>query len=658
MKNIYVCLFLWLFYCCSSDTYDVCIYGGTSAGVSAAYTAASYGKKVILIEPSSHLGGLSSGGLGATDVGNQFVVTGVSREFYRQAGAHYGNLENWTFEPHIAEKIFDEWSGHPNIRVVRQKYLHETIKKGTEIKRIKIGDIDGNDLMDISAKMFIDCTYEGDLLSQAQVSFIVGREDNNIYRETLNGFQMFPDLFWGEKEMGRNYHQFPDGIDPYVEPGNPDSGLLYGIGNGIIKKTGEGDTLLQAYNYRLCLTNIPENRVGFKKPDGYNPDNYELLRRVFALKQKRGIKMSEHDCLLIIDMPNGKTDVNNRGPMSTDHIGMNYNYPKASYYNRKKIALEHRRYTEGLLYFLTTDAGVPCYLRKQFAKWGWAKDEFTDNDNFPYQLYVREARRMVSDYVMTEHHCRSKIKVNDAICLAAFKMDSHHTQRMVVEGMVKNEGDVQVYAGPPYPVSYRALIPKRSECTNLLVPVCLSASHIAYGSIRMEPIFMVLGQSAALGAIIAIDSNTTVQDVDVTIIQKELMENPYANGRVADIFVDDTDAQSIIYSGDWNSENQGYKFGYRVSASDEATVTINLDVKVKGSYSIYLYKHHQSQEILRGKVCLGSESADFIVNATTVDDGWLKVGQFMLDPSRKNSIEIYSGEGQCTYFDGLIAIHN
>ena len=477
------------------------------------------------------MGGLSSGGLGATDIGNKQAITGLSRDFYRRVGAHYQEEEAWTFEPHVAEIVFESYLEKANTVQMRGYRIKSLKKQGDKIKYIIVEDGSGKNIRKIKADIFIDCSYEGDLMAQAKVSFTVGRESNQTYGETLNGSQFFDDKYWGNsREMGWYFHQFPDSVSPYIEEGNPASGYVWGItSTDTLPPNGTADSLLQAYNFRLCLTDVEDNKVEISRPESYAPEKYELLRRVFRQEEKTGRAFDLNSYLLIIPMPNGKTDVNNRGPLSTDYIGMNHRYPSASYAEREKIKKEHEEYIRGLLYFLSSDEAVPDTLKKQMQQWGWAKDEFTDNNHFPPQLYVREARRLVGEYVMTEHNCRRNEIVADSIGLAAYNMDSHNCRRIVINGMVKNEGDVQVWGGPPYPIAYRAITPKREECTNLLVPVCLSASHIAYGSIRMEPVFMVLGQSAAVASVLALNLKTdNVQSVDVKKIQQELQENPFA----------------------------------------------------------------------------------------------------------------------------------
>jgi hypothetical protein len=345
----------------------------------------------------------------------------------------------------------------------------------------------------------MDATYEGDLMAAAGVSYHVGREANSVYGEQWNGVQ--PEVF-------HHGHHFKANIDPYRIPGNPSSGLLPRISAEKPGKKGEGDKKVQAYCFRMCLTNKAENRVAFTKPEGYDPAQYELLVRVFNSGWKELFEKFDL-------VPNWKTDANNHGPFSTDNIGMNYDYPDATYERRKAIIKEHETYQKGLLYFMATDPRIPTVLQKELNNWGLAKDEFTDNGNWPHQIYVREARRMVSDFVMTENEILSKKEVPKPIGMGSYTLDSHNIQRYIKDdGFVQNEGDIGVKAPQPYSISYDAIVPKASECTNLFVPVCLSSTHIAFGSIRMEPVFMILGESAATAACMAIDENIGIQQVN------------------------------------------------------------------------------------------------------------------------------------------------
>ena len=486
---------------------DIVIYGATSGGVIAAQAAALNGLQVLLADPVKHIGGMSSGGLGQTDIGNKFAITGLARDFYREVGKHYGKPEQWIFEPHVAEEIFKgiiskhKIDYRPNYRLEKVE-----IKKG-KIRALHFTDKSEGSIVVIKAKMFIDCSYEGDLMARAGISYTVGRESNATYNETFNGVQLL------------DKHQFPDGVDPYKIKGNPESGLLYGIMPDALLPNGSADKKLQAYNFRLCLTNEPSNKIPVSKPENYDSSRYELLLRQLAVYTPDSLNWQ---LMHFAWMPNHKTDINNCGGFSTDMIGTNYNYPEATESEREQIIKDHIAYTKGLLYFIGHDPRMPQHLRNEMLQWGYPKDEYVTNENFTPQLYIRESRRMIGPYVMTQQNCQGKEIVQDGIGLAAYTMDSHNCQRIVVNGMVKNEGDVQVGGFPPYPVSYRSIIPHKNQCQNLLVPVCLSASHIAYGSIRMEPVFMVLGQAAATAAAKAIKTKKAVQEIDVRALQMAL----------------------------------------------------------------------------------------------------------------------------------------
>ena len=506
---------------------EIVIYGGTSAGVAAAVQATRMGKSVVLIEPGRHLGGLTSGGLGATDIGNKAAIGGIARDFYREVFRHYakdeawrqqtrdeyaerrtsGNEDTmWTFEPHVAEAIYDRWVADADIPVHFGERLD--LDKGVRKRDGVIQSIRMESGLEFEGSMFIDATYEGDLLAKAGVSYTVGREANAQYDETLNGVQ-----------FGQRWHQFNENVDPYQVPGDPSSGLLPGVHGDSPGVHGEGDHRVQAYNFRICLTDVPENQIPLPKPEGYDPLRYELLIRYINAGVWDALKLNT-------PMPNRKTDINNHGAFSSDNIGMNYEYPDGDYAKRDEIFKEHVVYHQGMLWFLANDPRVPEEIRAEVGRWGLCKDEFQETGGWPHQLYVREARRMVSDYVMTQHNCQGREVAEDAVGLAAYTMDSHNTQRYVTkDGWALNEGDVQVGGFPPYPIAYRSIVPKETECSNLLVPVCLSASHIAFGSIRMEPVFMVLGQSAATAAAQAIDQERPVQKIDGQAFRTRLLED-------------------------------------------------------------------------------------------------------------------------------------
>ncbi|WP_406693910.1 FAD-dependent oxidoreductase [Singulisphaera sp. Ch08] len=543
-------------------SYDVVVYGGTSAGIGAAVQASRMGKSVIVVAPEVHLGGLTSGGLGWTDSGLKEAVGGLALEYYRRVKDHYDKPENWkqqkpeeyrlyhrkddaiwAFEPHIAEQVFEELVAESKFPVDRNEWLDRekgVTKEGTKI--VAIRTLSGKTYR---GKVFIDATYEGDLMASAGVTFTVGREANSKYGETMNGVQT-------RRAVS---HQFDNPVDPYVVPGDPSSGLLPRIHAGSPGVDGEADNRIQAYCFRMCLTDDDRNRIPFEKPSGYDPKQYELLGRYLRTGWDKVFNKFD-------PIPNHKTDTNNHGGFSTDNIGMNYDYPEASYERRREIIKEHELYQKGLMYYLANDPGVPEPTRTAMSRWGLPKDEFNDNGHWPHQIYVREARRMVTDFVMTERHLRAIEPTPEPIGMGSYNMDSHNVQRYVdANGHARNEGDIQVSPGGPYPISYRAIVPKAGECTNLLVPVCLSSSHIAYGSIRMEPVFLILGQSAATAAAAAIDAGTDVQKVDYAPLQRRLLADhqvldlprPASQGRSAQslpgVVVDDEAAE---LTGNWS----------------------------------------------------------------------------------------------------------
>ncbi len=522
----------------AADRFDVVVYGGNAAGVVAAVQVRGMGRTVVLLEPGRHLGGLTSGGLGNTDIGNKGAIGGLSRRFYERVAAHYarpgawvhetreeyekrsalGNQGHgrpdpiaartgvptmWVFEPHVAEAILRTMAREAGV-VVRYGERVD-LARGVAKKAGAIASVRMESGRVYEGRAFIDATYEGDLMAKAGVSYHVGREANAVYGETLNGVQT----------KNAAFHQFKVRVDPYVVPGDPGSGLLPGIHDGGPGEEGSGDRRVQAYNYRMTLTDVPGNRLPIPRPEGYDPRRYELLRRYLA--------QGDFDVLHVGSMPNRKTDVNNNGAFSSDHIGASYDYPDGDWPTRERIVRDHVAYVTGFWYFLQNDERVPAATRDQARAWGLCRDEFEDGGHWPRQLYVREARRMIADVVMTEHHCRGEERAADSVGLAAYGMDSHNVQRYVEGGAARNEGDVQVPVAGPYPVSYRAIVPRRSEATNLLVPVALSASHIAYGSIRMEPVFMILAQSAATAAVLALDANGVVQDVPHPRLREKLL---------------------------------------------------------------------------------------------------------------------------------------
>ena len=571
---------------------DVCVYGGTSGGVTAAIQATRMGKKAVLVEFGTHVGGLTTGGLSATDGGS--AAGGLAKEFYGRVGSLAG------FKPAAAEKTMLDMLKDAGVPVHFEHRLAGVAKDGNRITAIRC-----ENGVTFRAKMFVDATYEGDLFAAAGCSFHLGREANAVYRETINGVQ-----------PGKMTHQFLKPVDPYVAEGDPKSGLLWGISREGPGEPGAGDKLIQAYNFRMQLE---KGGLPFPRPNNYDPKRYELLLRY--IKAGGGAGFYPHP-----------GDNNNNGAFSTDHIGFNYDWPDGpergdpaarrdeSYFRklyeiRERIYQDHLSYQMGFVWFLYHDERVPKELRDKYAEWGMARHSFAETGHWPHQLYIREGRRLVGELVMTEHHCRGSEVVEDSVGLAQYTMDSHNTQRYVTKDpktgkdVVRNEGDVQVGIPGPYPVAYRSIVPKAADCANLLVPVSLSSSHIAFGSIRMEPVFMVLGQSAATAAAMAIDANIPVQQVPYAKLKERLLADkqmlvwtgprrvvagkggPTAvdPAKLPGLVVDDADA---TLTGEWSSGHTTPGFvghGYRHDGNVEKgrrSARFSIPVKQAGTYEV------------------------------------------------------------------------
>ena len=540
----------------TETTRDVVIYGGTSGGIAAAVEAHRLGKSVIIVEPSNRIGGLTTGGLGQTDIGNKAAFGGIALEFYRAVAAWYrderhwtrqkrgdylpdgqcagtlGTDSMWTFEPSAALAILNGWLARDGIEVVHGARLDRRSGGVTKTAGQIVAFRTENGRI-FRGRVFVDATYEGDLLAAAGVSYTVGREGNDVYGETINGIQRARAVS----------HQFWPGVDPYVIKGDPASGLLPGVEKDCPEPDGTGDRRVQAYCFRMCLTDDPANRIPFRKPAGYRELDYELLLRQLevgeTIPNAKKLGWQKGPPWINSKMPNRKTDTNNRQAFASDFIGANWACPEASYAERERILQAHLVYQQGLMWTLANHPRVPEWIRKEVSKWGTCKDEFADGlgDGWQRQLYVREARRMVGVTVMTEHHCRGTARVAHPVAMGAYGMDSHNCRRYVgADGFVRNEGDIQDHKGAdgkrlrPYSIDYGAIVPKRDECRNLLVPVCVSASHMAYGSIRMEPAFFALGHAAGAAAALAIDAGADVQDVDYAQLRARLL----ADGQVVE----------------------------------------------------------------------------------------------------------------------------
>lgn len=502
---------------------EVCIYGNSSASIMAAIQLKKSGREVVIVSPDTYVGGMTIEGLGGSDINNHpgfkndSVIGGLTLEFYREVARHYGISDfdsarahaiTWRFEPHVAKKIFDRWLAELNIPVyteTRLRLTREAVKK----KNGKILSFETNNGKTFRASLFIDASYEGDLLHFSGISTIVGREPNSLYGETKNGIR-----------ETNTYRNFEVSVDPYVVPGNTESGLIHTIQDEDMGEAGTGDRRIQAYCFRACLTKNPANKVPFVKPENYNREWYEIYLRYL----KAGGTLYKPS----YSIPNNKTDLGAWHDLSHNLYGMNHEYPEGDYQKRQEIYQYHLDFTQGLFWFLANDPEVPLSVRQEWSQWGTTKDEFTDNQGWPRMLYIRDGRRMQSDYVITEHHTRNdtSIFIEDPVAIAFWPPDVHHVRRIVRDGKAYNEGFV--FGGDnwkPFPISYRSLVPRESECTNLLTPTCLSASHIAYGAIRLEWTFMLLGEVAGMAADLCLEKQRTVQNLSYEALKNRLVQN-------------------------------------------------------------------------------------------------------------------------------------
>jgi hypothetical protein len=496
-----------------AQTYDLAVYGGTAAGAITAISGARMGLHTVLLEPREHIGGMVSGGLSRTDVGKREVIGGYSLEFYWRAGNAY-NLSQylqdiaWLVEPKVAESIFHAMLNEAGVTVLFHQRLLEN--DGVRKSGARIQSIAMENGTQYTARMFADCTYEGDLMAQAGVSFTWGRESSAQYGESLAGVR-------GETP----FHQFQVDLSPKDAAGH----LLPEVSAASPAAPGSADRAVQAYNFRMILSHDPANQAPYPKPEQYDPARFELFARLLdAMQKKQGRPSRMGEVLSVIPVPNQKADINNNGAFSTDYIGKSWDYPNASYARREEIWRDHEEYTRQLFWFLAHDPRVPNSLQNEVNQWGLAKDEFLDTAHWPHQLYIREARRMVGVYVMSQKDIQTDLRKADPIGMGSYNSDSHNVQRIVnKDGFVRNEGDMQV-AVQPYQIPYRVLLPKRDQAENLLVPVCFSATHVAYSTLRMEPQYMILGQAAGVAAATAIRRSLAVQDIDPAALTRTLVE--------------------------------------------------------------------------------------------------------------------------------------
>jgi len=700
---------------------DICVYGGSSGGVVAAVQAARLGKRVVLVEPGRHLGGMMAGGLSWSDVGSAErakLFGGLAREVFERIGKHYGQdpakvfdvvapetagrsrsgvdfirPPSLAFEPKVAERVFNELARAAGVKVLLDSRARAVVKEPAHTRRVDRGPVSNFGAKDnsgsernnqplaariirveledggaVAAKMFIDATYEGDLMALAGVSHTVGRESNSQYGETINGVR--------GPQHGPPSGRFSVKVDPFVKAGDPSSGLLPLIAGGAPEPLGSADKHIQSYNYRLCLTDDPANRVPLDPPANYEPAHWELLGRYIVAMTQSGAKLTLRSFCKYDPLPNRKYDFNNRWPISTDLLGGADGWPEGTAEERARIARAHEDYLRGFFHFLRTDPRVPANVCEETARFGLPKDEFTDNGHWPHQLYVREARRMVSDFVMTENHIRNRLVAPDGIALATYPMDIHAVRRVFQDGKLYNEG-FGGGGGKPAPIGYGAIVPKAAECENLFVTFALSASHAAFGSIRMEPVFMVTSQSAATAACLAIDANASVQDADRARLRARLLADgqilaaaPSASARrkvvtpdsLPGIVLDDNEAE---YQGSWSVSNaQPSPIGDRYRHDNNTdrgkkSATFTATIPAAGDYEIrLLYSWHDNRST-RTKVSIAGAREEKTIRINQ-REGAMKdrvpnaLGVFRFEAGAKARITV-SNEGADGYVvvDGL-----
>lgn len=560
---------------------------------------------------------MSSGGLGWTDTGNTSTIGGISKEFYVRVGAKYGITgPDYVFEPHVAEEVFDEMVAGAGVELHHCQRIASVTMDGNRIREITMDNGEVH-----RAAMFIDASYEGDLMPLAGVAHIVGREANSTYGETKNGVI----LLEGPGKQA---------IDAYVVPGNPASGLIHTVSGHTPGPDGSGDGLTQAYNYRMCMTQAA-NRLPIAPPADYDPMQYELLARYFAATA--GTTHSLSDFLKLSNIGNGKTDTNTRGPMSTDYVGACWDYPEVDHLARAEIWHRHEDYTRGLFHFLSTDSRVPANIRSAMQTWGLPPDEFTDNGGWPHQIYVREARRMVSDYVVTELDALGTRVPSDPVAQGSYAIDSHIVSRVVVDGLVRVEGTMFTSLANPYPISYRSIIPKVGECANLFVTFALSGSHASFSSMRMEPVFMMLSQSAATAACMAIDDGVDVQAVAYPKLAAQLL----ADGQVIPVpaggtaVVENSDAARVVVTGNWLvGASPGFSgTDYQHDGNlDKGLKSFRFtpDLPDSGSYAVSMWwvQHANRATNVPVDITHANGTTTVTVNQTTNGSQWVPLGTY------------------------------
>jgi hypothetical protein len=645
-------------YKAEAQEYDVVVYGATASGVVSAIAASNEGARVLIAEPRWNAGGMVTGGLSHTDYGDRTVIGGLTFQFYRKVADHYNtHVFYWRGpEPHVGEKIMLDWLKESNVEIWFGKRLLKVQKDDNVIQKLIF-----TDSTEVSAKVFIDAGYEGDLMARSGVSYTWGREGKKEYNESWAGRQ--PVTFTS--------HQINARISPFNN--DKEKKLLPLVHKKPMVEIGEGDQGIQSYCFRLIATNQPENMVPWRKPGNYNPGNYELVRRYYLAQPDAGPLIGFWPTL-----PNGKSDINSSAGISTNLLdGSSWEYPEAEYPRRDSIWQWHKDYTLGLAWFLLTDPGVPKRVRDEMKTFGLCKDEYTDNGNFPHQLYVREARRMKGEYFMTQHDLMEDTVKYDAIGMGSYNIDVREMQRSYIEISrfpdlkyeTYNEGYLSIPVAQ-YEIPYRSLVPKYAECQNLIVPVCISGSHLAIASVRMEPQYMIMGESAGVAAALAVKTNRAVQKIDLFALQEKLIarkqilslkENPYGLWNSEDeIIIDNNMKQFVLFTGDWfeneTMNNGRFEMNFRYkSRASEGSAEYNPYLFKSGNYNVYIW-HPVSKEFEPNiQVEINhSEGKDLIrVDQNKNGGSWYKLGSWVFEKGYQNRVTIKGETGKYVIADAV-----
>jgi hypothetical protein len=624
--------------------YDLVVYGGTASGVMAAYAAGKEGMKAALLVQGKHVGGLTASGLGWVDVDMTQAIGGYTLDFFKRVSKSYRTPQPlFKLTPSVAEKIFLQMAKEAGVAIFYDARLIE--KKGVVLNGKKIEKLLLENKMQFKAPVFIDATYEGDLMAWANVPYTVGRESRSQYGESeagrgTRGYQPVQLSAGRVAEIKELAKQFP---------------LDYHFGEAIPE--GAGDDKIQAYTFRLTLTTKAGNKVPFRKPAKYNPRRYATLLNDIITRQ---ITRFDKVCTVNL-LPDEKTDINH-----LDLDNASHNYPDGSYAQRNYLWQYHKDYEEGLLYFVANDPQVPEALRKDAQRYGFAKDEFTDNNNWPYLLYAREGRRMTGAYVMKQQDSWEHVKKEDVIGMGSYFLDSHDVQKTITADHHQFvEGGFRHIPYKPYQVPYRSLTPMQRDCENLYVTICLSASHVIYGSLRMEPIFMVIGHAAGTAATMAVKNKVAVQQVNIKTLQQKLLQQ----GQVFDfpleadsylekhtfsgIIIDDFEA-AVTGKWVWGRSQRSLPFlmgGYQTVAQsprETASHTYTPQIPESGNYEVYVMYVADKNKARDVRIILNTADGEKIITVDMsqkpADGYWLSLGKFRFNKGNEGKVKI-SNEG-------------